>query len=61
VSAHTRVIDPLSCSGIDWAAFLILDISNTVIEAIPTGVVSHDDESSGSNGKGLEETINDAL
>jgi hypothetical protein len=34
------VIDPLSCSGIDWAAFLILDISNTVIEAIPTGVVS---------------------
>jgi hypothetical protein len=23
------VIDPLSCSGIDWAAFLILDISNT--------------------------------
>ncbi|KAG0664073.1 low affinity potassium transporter [Rhodotorula mucilaginosa] len=25
-------------NGIDWAAFLILDIGNTVIEAIPTGV-----------------------
>lgn len=35
----TRTL-PIVCSGIDWAAFCILDIGNQLVEALPVGTVS---------------------